>query len=149
MCFMQARFFCSLADSAALARDPRSVNGQQFQCTMGYAMPLMAVFLEYHSKDFIESQSMNMLDGASRMPFQSFSRIVVRVLSPYIHVLRPSCLFNLRYCLPGCYRAMSANLPMCCGNHMQSEPCDCVESMTLLLRSLQSSAAICDSLSGS
>lgn len=74
---VQARFFASLSDNAASARDPRSVSGQQFQCTMGYAMPLMAVFMEFHGKEFVESQSINMLDGSSRIPFQSFSSIVV------------------------------------------------------------------------
>ena len=76
---LQAQYHAALAQAAPFCEDAQSSHGKHFQAVMGEAMALLAVFAECLPERFLASQSINMLDGVSKMPPPAFEALKVRV----------------------------------------------------------------------
>lgn len=74
---VQAQYHACLAQAAPFCEDPQSSHSKHFQAVMGEAMALLAVFAECLPEQFLASQSINMLDGISKMPPPAFEALKV------------------------------------------------------------------------
>ena len=76
--FVQAEYHAALAQSVPFCYDPRATQARRdFVKLAGQTVCMMAVFCESLPEQFLASQSINMLDGTSRMPPQAFQQLAV------------------------------------------------------------------------
>ncbi|KAK9846228.1 hypothetical protein WJX84_007572 [Apatococcus fuscideae] len=72
---LQAQYHACLAQAAPFCQDPQSSHSKHFQAVMGEAVALLAVFAECLPEQFLACQSVNMLDGVTKMPAPAFEAL--------------------------------------------------------------------------